>query len=123
MSWTNPEGLRYLVDIRGSLLMSCDFCTEFELPSRSYEDRILAQTEFFVVVPTRGPLHDNNLLVCTRRHATGLHSLGPDEIAECDRLLASLRRRFDQLGSTNVLLFENGTTPGSVGGCSVTHFH
>jgi hypothetical protein len=45
------------------------------------------------------------------------------EISECSGLLERLEGLFNDLGAANLLLFENGTTPGSDGGCSVTHFH
>jgi diadenosine tetraphosphate (Ap4A) HIT family hydrolase len=103
--------------------MTCELCTEFAPRGNGREGRILAETDTFVVVPTRGPLHIHHLLLCTRRHATGLHNLTSGEIAECVSVLERLDGLYGDLGAANLLLFENGTARGSDGGCSVTHFH
>jgi len=124
MLWKSADVPQYIAcEGTEAPMESCDLCTEFASRRYGGESRVLAQTDAFVVVPTRGPLHVHHLLLCTRRHASGLHGMTPEEIAECNGLLERLEGRFDDLGAANLLLFENGTAPGSAGGCSVTHFH
>lgn len=106
-------------------MYECEFCRELSnvVPSAKELDRVLFHTNMFTIVPSVGPLHDHHLLICSNRHARGLHELYLSEVAELKLLFQSLEKVFCQLHGTNFVAFENGTGPDDAPGCSIVHYH
>src|ERR1700730_5010745 len=103
----------------------CDFCREFaSCPSGAGPlNRVVFANDSFVIVPSLGALHPSHILICTRRHATGLHELSVDETDRLAAIYSRIERAFTALHGEGLVAFENGTERGSPSGCSVVHFH
>ncbi len=104
---------------------NCEFCCEFAGDARYARgtERILFKTTHLAVVPSLGPLHRDHVLICTLQHRTNLPALSLREFAEFRIVLQQVQTLFGNLYGDQYVIFENGSLPGSEGGCSITHFH
>ena len=101
---------------------NCPYCDEFKNGSE-YGDRILYESENFVVFPALGPIVDGNLLIVPKKHFISMRyvpiELYPELKTVYQRVRAILAENY-----RSPLFFEHGPISQTKrGGCCVEHAH
>jgi ATP adenylyltransferase len=122
--------------IRGLQIMdNCEFCLEFS-SSQSIKDtffhrlfphlhdRILFETNNFVVVPGLGQIVEGYLLIITKNHCSSMGDLPQRVYSELDWIIKSSSEIIKSYYSSDCIAFEHGTSnPLQGGGCCIEHAH
>ncbi len=77
----------------------------------------------FIIAPSRGPLHEHHILVCSRRSRTGMFDMDDAELCELVRIVAVLERVLGSRYGERFVAFENGTSGNGHSGCSIRQYH
>ncbi len=111
--------------------MKCDFCDErkgiqtiYNLVYGSY-DRIVYETENFVVFPCMGQLREGHLLIASKKHYNAVGQLDDFLLIELDSILNKvccfIKKEYGKMS----IVFEHGVLEddGKTGGCGIYHLH
>lgn len=113
----------------------CDFCLEFsninEYKFSSFyqlfphlNDRILLETENFVVVPSFGQIVEGYLLIITKFHILSMGELSPQLHSELNGIIQYSTEIIQFAYNTGCIQFEHGAvTSKNTGGCCIDHAH
>lgn len=114
-----------------SLINCCCFCAElanktttdfFRIYQGNPYNRLIAQTDDFVILPTIGQLTEGYLLIVTKKHYPSMGHLTVRQLNE----LKELKQKISTIVSLvygEPIFFEHGTATEGVGGCGVYHAH
>ncbi|MBA7682243.1 hypothetical protein ES703_90592 [subsurface metagenome] len=106
------------VELRGEL--DSEFCHRYQgvLPNR-----IITETENFVVVPSIGQIVEGYLLIVAKAHHPSMGCLSDSEIKELEDLMQRTRLLLTPTYG-RPLFFEHGVVDGiESGGCGISHAH
>lgn len=111
--------------------MSCDFCNEREGIETVYNkiygnrNRIVYETENFMVFPCLGQLREGHLLIVSKKHINAMGMLDRDNLKELENLILFIGNFYKKTYNMSVLCFEHGVLDdkGSSGGCGIYHMH
>ncbi len=92
----------------------CPFCT---LP----DHRIVASSEYGVVIRDGYPISPGHTLIIPRRHVGSFFDLFPDELSDLLKLLNSAKKPLDQKHSPDG--YNLGVNDGPAAGQTVPHLH
>ena len=106
-------------------MYKCELCRELSNGGRPVgkSDRVIFHSKRFAIVPSLGPLHPHHVLLCSRRHVTGLHQMTPAELHELEAIFRAAESAFYHINGNNFVSFENGGDRGATPACSVLHYH
>ena len=106
---------------------TCCICDEIATRIFTYDyygtpDRILFESNDFVVFPSLSPLVEGHLLIFSKRHVPNMMSLEDNAL---ERLIGIVRFIAARLRSKygNILIFEHGSKEGSAPACGIGHAH
>ncbi len=109
-------------------LPSCNFCTKFgdeqgKVKRHPVFDRIILETQDFVVVPAIGTIVEGYVLIVTKSHVTGMAYLSKEILLRLEDLKSQLRQLLSR-SFTAPMFFEHGLVGGDrrVGSC-IEHAH
>lgn len=103
---------------------SCKYCNFIQGNSSLVYDKIIDETENFVVVPTLGSLLPGWQLICPKKHYLNTTMLTRDEKLEFNKLLAERVEATIDLYQKKVVIFEHGAVVNnSLVGCGIDHAH
>jgi diadenosine tetraphosphate (Ap4A) HIT family hydrolase len=86
------------------------------------KERILLESESFIVIPSISPLGANHLLIFPRIHISSLAQINHSQNEELYRIVKKLFGKiYDE--NQSIILFEHGVAKGQTGGCGVDHAH
>lgn len=113
------------------MTVSCDFCNErqgFEtIYNKIYgsRNRIVHETESFLVFPCMGQLRTGHLLISSKTHKNSIGMLSADTISELESLVADIADFFQDVYQQDLFCFEHGVLDdrGANGGCGIYHMH
>ncbi|ACF45688.1 conserved hypothetical protein [Prosthecochloris aestuarii DSM 271] len=110
-------------------MKNCEFCTELSSFSLSrigeiYKDeniknRIVAESNNFIVMPTIAPIVPYSYLVLPKEHYETYAQIPSNYYNELLALIENVRNKLDR----NVILFEHGAKSCTNSGCGVYHAH
>lgn len=111
--------------------MSCDFCNERVGIETVYNkiygnrNRIVYETELFMVFPCLGQLREGHLLIVSKEHINAMGMLDKDNLKELENLILLIGNFYKKTYNMSVLCFEHGVLDddGSSGGCGIYHMH
>lgn len=113
-------------------MFNCCLCAELrgEPDSEFYQryqgvppNRIVAETENFVVIPSIGQVVEGYLLIVAKVHHASMGCLSHGEIKELEDLMERTRHLLTRTYG-RPLFFEHGVVDGiESGGCGITHAH
>ena len=111
--------------------MKCDFCKERKGEQTVLNtiygdfDRIVHETENFVVFPCLGQLREGHLLVVSKTHINAAGNFGSTQLCELDSVVKEVCGFIEQEYGTAALIFEHGVLDdtGANGGCGISHMH
>jgi diadenosine tetraphosphate (Ap4A) HIT family hydrolase len=89
-------------------------------------ERILLESENFIVIPSISPLGANHLLIFPRTHISSLAQINHAQNKELYQIVKKiLKKLVEEFSNENqsVILFEHGVAKGQIGGCGVDHAH
>lgn len=96
-------------------MSACFFCT-------LTPDRIIGETENFVVIRDMFPVTEGHRLIITKRHVENFFDLTPAESHELTDILHDLKNRM-MTEDTSITGFNIGMNCGVSAGQTVMHFH
>lgn len=106
----------------------CPYCDEFEkgffeTQNQNYGNRILFESDNFVVFPSLGQIVEGYLLIASKKHYIGMGQIPKELYTELDSVCQKVRQvLLDTYGTP--LFFEHGSTSErKKGGCCITHAH
>lgn len=113
----------------------CQFCEglkngffEFEKnipldPELQFKNRVIFETENFVVFPSIGQFVEGYLLIASKKHYRAIGSLPPKLYGELDSIITKIRKLLSDFYEIP-LFYENGSAPGVIKGVNtVDHLH
>lgn len=111
--------------------MNCDYCNERNGIRTVYHeiygdrDRVVYESERFVVFPCMGQLREGHLLIVSKAHINAIGLLDADAVRELEGLIAEVGRFFKAVYRRELLCFEHGVLgdTGENGGCGIYHMH
>ncbi len=108
----------------GTLHSDCVFCERIlQRRSEAVWDQPLAQTDDYLVVPTKGAIVPGWLMVVSKEHLLCAGALPSDALTGLRRAL-QITKRLVEPNFGPATLFEHGpTTRGTALGCGVDHLH
>jgi diadenosine tetraphosphate (Ap4A) HIT family hydrolase len=110
----------------GVLVQQCTLCAAVAGVAPKFypasANKILVETNSFVVMPTVGPLVAGHVLVVTKSHSLGLFPSDPCVWTEYEGLARRLRQHCTARGHDLLELEHGGSTGGHQGPC-ITHAH
>jgi ATP adenylyltransferase len=109
-------------------MKDCPYCEELEkgtleLKGADYGNRILFESDNFIVFPTIGQLVEGYLLITSKQHHISIGALPAELYEELERVKSKVK---EVLRTTygNPLFFEHGpATRRKKGGCCIDHAH
>lgn len=108
----------------------CPYCTSFlardALSHASCKpfDRVLAETEHFVAVPTRGSLVEGWVLIVPKQHIFSMAQLSKPHLNELHAFISDIATRITDAWTIPPTIFEHGALQsGDLIGCGVNHAH
>jgi ATP adenylyltransferase len=102
----------------------CVFCDEL-LSGRTTGvwDTAIAETDGYVIVPSKGAVVPGWLLVLSKRHLLCAGELCPDEIERLEETVETAKALVER-GFGSATVFEHGPAgPGTALGCGIDHLH
>lgn len=111
--------------------MSCDYCDERKGIKTVYNiiygnrNRIVYETEHFLVFPCMGQLREGHLLIASKKHINALGNLGTEQREELEKIIFLINNFYKKEYNMNLLCFEHGVLgdSGYNGGCGIYHMH
>lgn len=111
--------------------MSCDYCDERRGVETVYNkiygsrNRMVYETNSFVVFPCMGQLREGHLLIASKAHRNSIGMLDADIIRELESLVSDTAAFFWETYQRDMLCFEHGVLDddGANGGCGIYHMH
>lgn len=109
-------------------MYNCQYCDEFESGSlevrgQSLGNRVLFESDNFLVFPSLGQIVEGYLLIATKRHYIGLGEIPSELHQELEEVQEKVRTVLTNNYGTP-LFFEHGPTSRSKkGGCCIEHAH
>lgn len=111
--------------------MRCDYCDERKGIKTVYNqiygsrDRVVYETNHFLVFPCLGQLREGHLLIVLKNHVNAIGMLESEEMKELEKLIDRLSNYFKQVYGMDMLCFEHGVLDdkGHNGGCGIYHMH
>lgn len=106
----------------------CPFCKElevnyFEFQNQRYENRILFESENFVVIPSLGQIIEGYLLIMPKKHYIGIGHLPKKLYPELELICKKVKQVLKEVYGPS-LIFEHGTvSEKKKGGCCISHAH
>lgn len=115
--------------------INCNLCNEvYKDSSNLFDDyysnlmarqkNILMETEFFIVIPSFGPLDKSHVMIVPKVHVNNFAVISDDKADQVSLIISLLNRyHLEEIGSP-LVFFESGagTCTGHSGGC-ITHAH
>ena len=107
---------------------SCDYCKEFELESlvlnqRDYGNRIILESENYVVFPALGPIVPGNLLITSKAHYVGMTAIPQSLYEELEDLKERVRKKITEKYEAP-FFFEHGeVSEKKRAACCIDHAH
>lgn len=104
----------------------CPFCTELQKPDESVinKNRIIAQTDSFVVFPTTGGFVSNYQLIVPKKHINCFGELSNDQYEELKDIILWQEKVNKKFFNSNSAMFEHGALkPHNESGKSIIHAH
>lgn len=93
-----------------------------EHPSNSLPENTIIETyEYFILIPTIGPLIDGHVMLASKQHYTSLSVMPQEAIDELFMIISTLSV-IDEIRS-NVLICEHGSFENQSGGACTVHTH
>jgi len=114
---------------------NCEFCSEFSSLKQDklsffhslflhLDNRILKETENFVIVPSLGQILEGYLLVITKDHYISMGTLPSQFHVEVNQVIERTSEILRTAYNTDILQFEHGPSSSSKkGGCCIDHAH
>jgi len=108
--------------------MKCDYCKEFrrgflEIEKENFGNRILFETENFLVFPTLGQIVEGYLLIASKEHYLNIGEIPLELYPELEKLQHKVRKVLEDNYYTP-LFFEHGPASASLrSGCCIEHAH
>ena len=111
--------------------MYCDYCNEILGQQNTFNsiygdfNRIVYQTDNFVIFPCLGQLREGHLLVASKNHINAAGSLENKQLEELDCVIKEVCGFIEHEFGTTALIFEHGVLDdsGANGGCGISHMH
>jgi len=106
----------------------CQYCDEFEhgfleVRGQNWGNRILFESENFLVFPALGPIVEGHLLLASKRHYIGMGEVPAKLYRELETVQEKVRKVLTE-NYEAPLFFEHGPTSRSrKGGCCLEHAH
>lgn len=113
----------------------CSFCSEFENDFEgSYylskisvhskiKNRVLIESDNWVVIPTIGPISEGHLLITTKEHYSCLRNTPIKLLEELYVLLDKVECVYKKMYGTQLIAFEHGNGDLKIGGACIEHTH
>src|SRR3989344_6771630 len=108
--------------------MRCQYCSEFEIGHLDFNgknlgNRMLFETDNFVVFPTIGQIVEGYSLIASKLHYTGMGHIPLELHAELESVKNKVRKVLTD-NYRNPLFFEHGpASRAKKGGCCIEHAH
>lgn len=105
---------------------NCPFCKELHEPKESIinKNRIIAQTENFVVFPTTGGFVSNYQLIVPKKHMNCFGELSEEQYNELKTIILWQEKVNEKFFNSNSSIFEHGALiPHNESGKSIVHAH
>lgn len=109
-------------------MISCPYCDAlekgfFEVQNQNYGNRILFESDNFVVFPSLGQIVEGYLLITSKKHYIGIGNVPSGQYPELDSICQRVRRVLTDAYETP-LFFEHGSISQTrKGGCCIDHAH
>jgi len=106
----------------------CPYCNEFEkgsfeIQDKNYGNRILFESDNFIVFPSLGQIVEGYLLIASKKHYIGMGQVPHELYSELNSVHQKVRQVLSE-AYESPLFFEHGpTSEKEKGGCCVTHAH
>lgn len=104
----------------------CPFCDEFKDNTNNpiNKNRIIAETENFVVLPTTGGFVENYQLIIPKKHINCFGELSNDELKEMKSIIEWQKKINKNYFKSKTSMFEHGALhPHNESGKSIVHAH
>ena len=107
-------------------MINCPFCEEQKDPKKSIfgRNRIIAETNNFIVFPTTGGFVDNYQLIVPKEHINCFGELSIEQLKELKEIIEWQKKINREYFNMNSSIFEHGAlNPSSENGKSIIHAH
>lgn len=107
-------------------MINCPFCEEQNNPQKSIygKNRIIAETNSFVVFPTTGGFIDNYQLIVPKKHINCFGELSTKQLKELKEIIEWQKNINKEYFDMNSSMFEHGCLkPSNESGKSIIHAH
>lgn len=116
-------------------MYSCSFCNEISkiddnnlfkkiFKDEEIENRIILETDNFVVLPTIGAFVKGYLLIVTKKHYTSMAQISKEELNELNCVIKTCKNLISDKLDKKSILFEHGSIPACrASGACVDHAH
>ena len=116
-------------------MYNCSFCDEINkvedndlfkkiFKDEGITDRILLETDSFVVMPTIGSFVEGYMLIVTKNHYTSIAQISEEELCELNCVIKTCKSLISDKLNKKSVLFEHGSVPScKTSGACVEHAH
>jgi len=107
--------------------VACPYCEEFDrgyhlFKGENLGNRILHESDNFVVFPSLGQIVEGYLLIASKNHLVGLSDISELHFCELECVIEEVRKVLAK-NYSEPIFFEHGPVNGNKGGCCVNHAH